>query len=90
VTVGLFCPQAWPGQAGAACAGRATLTGARRAISYRAGPGTSTLLRFTLTRRQLRSLRRSSRATLTAVAVNRDAAGGTRAALGVSVARPRR
>ena len=90
VTVGLFCPKAWPGQPGAACAGRATLTGARRALAYRVGPGTATLLRFTLTRRPLRALRRSGRATLTAAAVNRDAAGGTRAAIGVSVARPRR
>ena len=79
-----------PGEPGPPAPARATLTGARRAVAYRAGRGAATLLRFTLTRRALRSLRRPGRATLTAAAVNRDAAGGTRSAIGVSVARPRR
>ncbi|MGZ4276358.1 MAG: serine hydrolase domain-containing protein [Solirubrobacteraceae bacterium] len=90
VTIGLLCPRQWPGRRDAACQGRATLTGARRAAGYRAAPGRSVLLRFTLTRARLRALRRAGRARLTVRATNRDAAGGTAATLPVSVARPRR
>lgn len=90
VTVGLLCPRRWPGQDAASCQGRATLTGARRAVRYRAGRGASALLRFTLTRARLGALRRAGHATLTATAVNRDAAGGTAASIPVTVSRPRR
>ena len=83
------CPARWPGRDPAPpCAGLGRLEGARRSLRYDVAPGGTTLLRFRLTARRLRTLKRAGRLTLNVVATNTDAAGGTPAGLTVTVERP--
>jgi CubicO group peptidase (beta-lactamase class C family) len=77
VVVRLACPARWLSETEHVCAGRARLTGARRALRYRVAPGERKALRFRLKRRKLRALRRAGSLTLTARARNRDRATGT-------------
>ena len=86
VTCPLLWPQ-WGRQAG--CIGQAELDGARAPVAYEIAPGATTLLRFRLTAKALRSLRRAGRQTLAAVVTNVDTAGGTTARINVTVLRPR-
>jgi CubicO group peptidase (beta-lactamase class C family) len=87
VVVRLACPARWLSPTDHVCAGRARLTGARRALRYRVEPGARRALRFRLKRGRLRTLRRTGSLTLTARARNRDAAGGTPSAIAFTVAR---
>ena len=85
----MTCPARWPGREPAPhCTGTARLQGVARAFTYDLAPGATTTLRFRLSARQLRSLRRTRTVTLEASAVNTDAAGGTRAGVPVVVRRP--
>jgi Beta-lactamase len=77
VGVRLFCPLRWSNLIGARCLGRATLTGARKKARYSVAPGKSTLLRFKLTRKRLRALRRARTMSFDVTARNADSTGGT-------------
>ena len=89
VTIRMGCPARWPGRDPAPhCTGLGRLEGARRSLRYDVAPGGTTLLRFRLTARRLRTLKRAGRLTLNVVATNTDAAGGTPAGLAVTVERP--
>lgn len=81
----LHCPARWLGRRLRRCTGVATLEGARYAIAYDVAAGLGRLLRFRLTPARLAALRRTGRATLALTAVDRDAAAGTVARVGVDV-----
>ena len=88
VAVRLACPPHWPGNKAARCTGIARLQGARRQIRYSVGPGKSRALRFRLTKKRLRALRRAKIKDYRLVAVNGDRGGGTEARGAVTVRRP--
>jgi hypothetical protein len=89
VTVRRFCPQRWLSQVPAGCRGSAKLRGAKKAVRYAVAPGKSKLLRFTLTKKRQRSLKRKKTLALDVVARNTDAANGTITRLDVTVKRPK-
>jgi CubicO group peptidase (beta-lactamase class C family) len=86
VVVRLACPARWLSPTDHVCAGRARLTGARRALAYEVAPGERRALRFRLRRARLRALQESGSLTLTARARNRDQAGGTPSASTFTIA----
>lgn len=91
VTVRMTCPARWPGRDPAPnCTGTARLQGVAKALAYDVAAGSTTLLRFRLSARQLRALKRSRTTTLEASAVNTDAVGGVRAGVPMVVRRPAR
>ena len=90
VAVRLHCPPRWPGRQTASCQGSARLQGAKRAVRYSVPAGASKALRFRLTKKRLRVLRRAKVKDYRLVAVNADAAGGTASRTAVSVRRPAR
>jgi CubicO group peptidase (beta-lactamase class C family) len=90
VTIRLSCPPLWPGRTAPRCRGRAKSSGARKPARYHVGPGRAKLLRFQLTARRLKALRRKGRMALVIAARNADAAGGTPSRVHVTVRRPRR
>ena len=88
VRVRLACPPRWPVGLRAVCTGVARLHGNRRGRRYRATAGTATVLRFRLTDRRMRRLRRSRELTLAITATNADAAEGTFVRAAFAVKRP--
>jgi CubicO group peptidase (beta-lactamase class C family) len=84
ITLRMFCPP----RPDRRCAGRATLPRTRSAQRYSVAPGDSALVRFTLTSRNLRRVRRAGRVTLRAAATNEDAAGGVTVARDVTLRGP--
>ena len=88
VVVRLACPARWLSPTDHLCAGRARLTGARRALRYQVAPGERKALRFRLKRARLRALRQAGSLTLTARARNRDRAEGTRSSTTFTIGRP--
>jgi hypothetical protein len=76
VRVTLACPPQWPAPGLSGCTGRATLKGAK-ARRYRIAPGQAKTLRFRLSDKTKRKLRRRGSLVLSAQARNADAAGGT-------------
>ena len=92
VRVRLACPPRWPRGIAAACAGVARMQGMRHGLRYRVSANRARVLRFRLTARRLRKLRRARRLTLVLSATNADAAEGTysRSELIVRRARARR
>jgi hypothetical protein len=66
----------------------ARLQGAPRQIRYSVAAGKSKALRFRLTRKRLKALRRSKAKDYRLLAVNSDRGGGTKARGVVSVRRP--
>jgi CubicO group peptidase (beta-lactamase class C family) len=79
------CPARWPGRdAPRTCTGTATLVTAKSPRRYAIAPGATALLRF----RVPKAARPKAPVTLTAVATNEDAAGGTPARLDVRVLPP--
>ena len=88
VVVRLACPARWLSPTERICAGRARLSGARRSRTYSVKPGRRVALRFRLRAARLRALRRNGTLALVARARNRDAAGGTPAAIAFTVTRP--
>jgi len=90
VALRVLCPDRWPGRTtGARCTGTVTLAGARAPVRYDTPAGRMALVRVWLRRDVLAGLRRSGARTLTAVARNDDAAGGTPSAASLPVQRPR-
>lgn len=89
VTVRMTCPALQPGRGPAHCLGQGELQGARAPLAYDLAPGATQVLRYRLTAKALRALVRAGRATLTTSATNVDDAGGTTAAIAVTVLRPR-
>ena len=81
VSLRVSCPPRWLSKIAAVCRGMARVRGARpgprRGRRYRIGAGRSKVLRFKLTARRARVLRRAGRMTLIVSAKNRDAAKGT-------------
>jgi hypothetical protein len=59
-------------------------------VRYRVAAGSSKALRFRLTKKRLRALRRARVKTYRLVAVNADKGGGTEARTAVTVKRPGR
>jgi CubicO group peptidase (beta-lactamase class C family) len=85
ITLRMFCPP----RPDRPCAGQMTLPRTRSPQRYRVAPGGSALVRFTLTSRNLRSVRRAGKVTLPATATNDDAAGGVTVAREVTLKGPR-
>jgi hypothetical protein len=88
VSIRLWCPLRWPGPAGDGCNGTASLTGARKPVSYALNAGSAQTIHLLLTERRLRTLIRRGSMRLAVQAVNSDQAGGVPAALAVTVKRP--
>jgi CubicO group peptidase (beta-lactamase class C family) len=84
----LFCPPRWPSGLRPGCRGRARLEGARRSRRYDIAPGGDKTLRFRLTARRLRALRRSRAMDLVLSARNADTVEGALARRRVLVRRP--
>ncbi len=76
VRVKLACPPRWLAEGLSGCRGTAKLTGAKR-VAYSIAPGATKKLRFRLSGRTQRKLRRMGPLVLAATASNADAAGGT-------------
>ena len=76
VRVPLTCPPRWLTRGLSNCSGRATLKGAK-ARRYRIGAGRTKVLRFRLSPKKVRALRRRGALKLRATARNADRAGGT-------------
>jgi CubicO group peptidase (beta-lactamase class C family) len=76
VRVALACPPQWPSPDLSACVGRAKLEGAK-ARRYEIAPGAAKKLRFRLSKKARRKLRRRGSLSLAASARNVDAVGGT-------------
>jgi hypothetical protein len=74
VVVRLTCP---PRGGTGACNGRARLDGARKRLSYNVAPGSARTLRFKLSARRLKQLRKAGSLQLGAVALNRAEGGST-------------
>jgi CubicO group peptidase (beta-lactamase class C family) len=87
VAVSIACPPHWPAKGGS-CAGTAKLEGARHPVRYSLAPGERRVYRFTLKPRLQRVLARKGALELDLVALDGDAAGGTRTGRSVSVRRP--
>jgi hypothetical protein len=88
ITAGLTCPYRSPGREPRRCAGTAKLGG--RSVAYDVNPGWTKQLRFRLSKRSLRRLKRRGSERFELVAVNRDAAGGTESRISFTVKRPAR
>jgi CubicO group peptidase (beta-lactamase class C family) len=88
ILIGVACPGAWPGGR-RDCEGTLTMTGAPRSVRYDVAPGEEAVLRVRLSRRALRSLRRTRTARFNVVATNVDSGGGTPSRTPVDVRRPR-
>ena len=88
VAVRLRCPLRWPGTTAARCVGIARLQGASRGLRYSVPAGKSKLLRFRLTRKRLKALRRARVKTYGLLALNSARGGDTEARTEVSVRRP--
>ena len=84
VRVQLACPPEWPSPDVSGCTGVAKLEGAK-ARRYEIAPGTARKLRFQLSRKTQRRLRRKGSLVLPARATNADAAGGTVSRVLISV-----
>jgi CubicO group peptidase (beta-lactamase class C family) len=84
----LRCPARWPSKMKAGCRGRATLSGARKRKRYRIAPGKSKLVRFKLTSRRMKKLRRRGEMPFWLAARNADSGGGTLARVAIHVKRP--
>jgi CubicO group peptidase (beta-lactamase class C family) len=76
VRIRLACPPEWLASGLSGCNGRAKLKGAK-ARGYRIAPGRAKKLRFRLSKKTRRKLRRAGALDLNAQARNADAAGGT-------------
>jgi len=90
VSFRLHCPARWPSKMRALCRGRASLSGGGKKTRYSVKPGRSKLVRFKLTRRRMRIIRRRGRSRLMISARDFDSGGGTLSRLFVTVARPAR
>ena len=89
VAVRVYCPPVWPTRRISECTGQARLEGARRAVRYTIEPGRNEIARFRLSAKRLRSLRRKGSLVLTASALNRDRASGTRSSRSLRVLAPK-
>jgi hypothetical protein len=89
VSVRVTCPLLWPAwKEAAGCTGQAELGGARAPLAYAIAPGATNVLRFRLTARSLRVLRKAGRVTMPLMTTNVDTVGGTPATITVAVLRP--
>jgi hypothetical protein len=75
VTIVLLCPGNWPGRAAPRCKGSASVTGTAKPVVYDMAAGKAEKLRFTLTSKTFRKLRKARRLTAE-VATSHAAAGG--------------
>ena len=90
LVVRLWCPPRWPAPIEAGCRGIATATGAKRRRRYDVPAGKAKLIRFRLTRRRMRALRRRGALPVEIAVLNADAAAGTMTRLATTVRRPKR
>jgi CubicO group peptidase (beta-lactamase class C family) len=85
VRVKLACPTRWAAEGLSGCRGTAKLKGAKR-VRYAIAPGKARKLRFRLSNRTRRKLRRKGSLVLGAAARNADPAGGTLTRASIRVA----
>ena len=90
VTFRLRCPTRWPSKLNPVCRGRASLTGGGRKTRYSIKAGKSKLVRFTLTRKRMRLIKKNGKSVLMISARDADSGGGTLSRLHVTVLRPAR
>lgn len=90
VTFRLRCPVRWPSKMKAVCRGRASLTGGGKRTRYSIKAGKSKLVRFTLTRKRMRLIRKNGKSVLMISARDADSGGGTLTRVHVTVLRPAR
>jgi CubicO group peptidase (beta-lactamase class C family) len=84
-----LCPGNWPGRASPRCEGSATLKGATKALGYSIPAGATEKLRFTLSSKTFRKLRRVRRIVAAVTTANAAAAGPTPGLVTVVVRGPR-
>jgi CubicO group peptidase (beta-lactamase class C family) len=90
VTFRLRCPALWPSKLKPVCRGRASLTGGGKKTRYSIKAGKAKLVRFKLTRKRYRLIKKRGRSVLMISARDFDSGGGTLARLHVTVKRPAR
>jgi CubicO group peptidase (beta-lactamase class C family) len=90
VTFRLRCPVRWPSKMKAVCRGRASLTGGGKRTRYSIKAGKSKLVRFKLTRKRMRLIKKKGKSVLMISARDADSGGGTLSRLHVTVRRPAR
>ena len=88
VPIKMLCPGNWPGRVGRRCTGVATLGSTRSALPYDIAAGRHTTLRFSLTAKALRKLRKTRRLFLPVSSLNGADGGGTPARVVVTVRGP--
>ncbi|HEX6740131.1 MAG TPA: serine hydrolase, partial [Vicinamibacteria bacterium] len=90
VTFRLRCPARWPAKIKPVCRGRASLSGGGKRTRYSVKAGRSKLVRFKLTRRRMRLIRRRGSSRLMISARDADSGGGTLTRMFATVRRPAR
>lgn len=89
IAVRLRCPPAWPGAANPGCRGRSRLDSTKGpGVTYDVKPGASAVLRFRMSSKGLRALKKAKTAALGLSATNTDAVGGTTVSKTVTVQAP--
>lgn len=86
----LWCPPRWPSSVEPVCRGVARATGARRGRRYAVPAGKARLLRFRLTTRRLRALRRTGTTSVQVAVLNADSATGTASTFATKVRQAKR
>ena len=89
VPILLLCPGNWPGRTGRRCTGVSTLASTRSALPYDVAAGRHATVRFSLTAKALRKLRRTRRVTLAVTTLNGAEGGGSPGRVTVVVRAPR-
>ena len=89
VAIKLLCPGNWPERTGRACKGTAKLGSAQKALAYDIDAGRHETVRFTLTAKALRKLRKTRRVVLAVSTSNAAAGGDTPGLVTLTVRAPR-
>jgi hypothetical protein len=87
VTFRLYCPTRWPSKLKPVCAGRASLSGGGKRTRYSVKAGRSKLVRFKLTRKRMRLIKRRGSSRMMISARDADSGGGTLTRVFVTVKR---
>ncbi|HEX8649145.1 MAG TPA: serine hydrolase [Thermoleophilaceae bacterium] len=77
VAIKLLCPGNWPGRSERRCTGTSTLGSTTSTLPYDIAAGRHATVRFTLTAKAFRKLRKTRRVTLAIASQNGDTAGST-------------
>jgi CubicO group peptidase (beta-lactamase class C family) len=88
VALKMLCPGNWPGRTGRSCAGTATLGSTTKSAKYDVPAGQHHTVRFTLTAKAFRKLRKSRRVVLPVTTTNSATGGASPARVSVVVRAP--